>query len=240
MCGRFVSVSSTELLAARFHVDDVAAERPPSHNVAPSQDVRAIVEHEGRRRLGLLRWGYVPSWSKDPTRGIRPINARAEGALTSAMFRSAIGRRRCVVPMDGWYEWQQREGAGPKRAFHHALSRPGPFAVAALRSVWRADPDAEPLHSVALITTAAVGAAATVHDRMPLVVPDDRLDDWLDPGIEDPAAVLAAILSAPPEVVVHEVSTRVNRVGNDGPELVTPLGSTGGTVGGGASGGAGR
>lgn len=223
MCGRFVAVSSTELLVARFHVDEVAAERAPSHNIAPSSDVASLIDHDGRRRLGLLRWGYVPSWAEDPARGVRPINARAEGAATARMFRGALARRRCAVPMDGWYEWSDPGTGGPKRAHHLTLEDPGPFAVAALRSVWRAGPDSEPLHTVALLTTGARGAAAEVHDRMPLVVPDALLDDWLEADAHDPEGLLAALVAAHPDVVVREVSTRVNRVGTDGPELIDPL-----------------
>lgn len=223
MCGRFVSVSSTEVLTARFGIDEVSAERPPSHNVAPSQEVPALIDDAGRRRLGLLRWGYVPSWSDDPTRGVRPINARAEGAAGSRMFRDALARRRCAVPMDGWYEWCEDRDGGPKHAFHLALTAPGPFAVAALRSVWRGGDAGPALHTVALLTTAARGRAADVHDRMPLVVPDHLLDDWLAIGTGDPARLIGALVAAEHDVVVHEVSTRVNRVGNDGPDLVRPL-----------------
>jgi len=234
MCGRVVTVSSTELLAARFHVDEVTAEHVPSWNVAPSRDLLAIIDHDGHRRLGPLRWGYVPSWSDDATRGVRPINARAEGAAGSRMFRDALARRRCVVPIDGWYEWREREGSGTKRAFHLALEPAGPFAVAALRSTWRGTPDSPPLHTVALMTTAARGAAAAVHDRMPLIVPDGMLDDWLDPAATDPSGLLAVVAATEAPVVVTEVSTRVNRVGTDGPELVAPLGPGEGATGDGA------
>lgn len=244
MCGRFVAVSSADLLAARFRIDEVSAERAPSHNVAPSQDVPAMLDVDGRRRLGLLRWGYVPAWSEDPSRGVRPINARSEGAATSRMFRDALAHRRCAVPMDGWYEWRSDPAEGTKRAFHLALASPGPFAVAALRSVWRSAPGTEPLHTVALLTTAARGTAASVHDRMPLIVADRLLDDWLAPELGTPAALLEALVDVEHDVVAHEVSTRVNRVGNDGPDLVAPLAVTAdvdaGPRGGGAPGGAGR
>lgn len=236
MCGRFVSVSSTEVLAARFAVDEVVeAERRPSWNVAPSSRIDAILDHDDRRRLGRLRWGYVPAWSDDPERGLRPINARAEGAATSRLFRDSLARRRCVVPMDGWYEWREREGGGAKRAYLLAVDDDRPFAVAALRSVWRPrDTAGEPLHTVALVTTAATGAAAEVHDRMPLVVPDALLDDWLDEDAADPAGLLEALVHTGVDVRVTEVSTRVNRVGNDGPELALPLADDGPGVSGGA------
>ena len=221
MCGRVVTVSSTELLAARFHVDEVTAEHVPCWNVAPSRDLLAIIDHDGHRRLGPLRWGYVPSWSDDATRGVRPINARSEGAAGSRMFRDALARRRCVVPIDGWYEWREREGGGTKRAFHLALEPAGPFAVAALRSTWRGTPDSPPLHTVALVTTAARGAAATVHDRMPLILPPTLLADWLD-GDADAAAAIAH--AAPlPDLAFHPVGRAVGNVRNQGESLIQPL-----------------
>lgn len=232
MCGRFVSVSTPEALALRFGVDEVTVgPQTPRRNVAPSTDVLAILDHDGRRRLGTLSWGYVPSWARDPSAGPRPINARAETVTTSRLYRDAVRSRRCVVPMDGFYEWQvlppEGPGARPRKQPHLMTARSGgPFAVAAVRSSWRGA-DGAPLHTVALLTTAARGVAARVHDRMPLVVPDDALDAWLDPDGRDPDAVahlIGDLAGRPCGLVAVPVSTRVNAVANDDEALTEPIG----------------
>ena len=224
MCGRFVQTASADLLAAQFSARDTTdGALRPRHNVAPSTPVPAVLD-AGERRLGMLRWGFVPSWARSPDDGPRPINARVEGAATSRLFGPALTRRRCVVPMDGWYEWTDEAGARQPW-----LLRPrseAPVAVAALWSVWRpadALPDAAPLGTVALMTTEAHGAAADVHHRMPLVVPDALLDAWLDPAVTADAALLGAMSAAEVDVEVVRVSRRVNDVRNEGPELVEPV-----------------
>ena len=223
MCGRFVSLSPPEVLALRFGIDEVATPTlGPRHNVAPSQDVYAILDHDGERRLGTLRWGFVAPWSPDPSRGVRPINARIEGVTSSRLFRDAVRRRRCVVPMDGFYEWRAGEEGAAKQPFHITTRDGGPFAVAAIRSSWR-DAEGTALHTVALLTTEARGAAATVHHRMPVIVPVEGLDPWLDTPDEDVVALLAVLGDAEPDLVAHAVWTRVNSVANDGPELVRPI-----------------
>ena len=222
MCGRFVQVSSPERLALALGATDVTGDGlRPRHNVAPSTDVAAVIESDGRR-LGLLRWGFVPSWSRDPSRGPRPINARAEGAATSRLFGPSVRSRRCVVPVDGWYEWRDEDGARQP----HLLRDPDEAvtAVAALWSTWRDPSDATPpMATVALVTTAARGAAATVHDRMPLVLSGDDLDAWLDPATPDPDALLArTAASSTPDLEVRRVSRRVNDVRNDDASLLEP------------------
>jgi putative SOS response-associated peptidase YedK len=221
VCGRFVQTGSAELLAAQFSArDTTGGALRPRYNVAPSTPVPAVLEAEDRR-LGMLRWGFVPSWARSPDDGPRPINARVEGAAASRLFGPALARRRCVVPMDGWYEWTDEGGARQPW-----LLRPrsdAPVAVAALWSVWRpadAPADAPPLGTVALMTTEAHGAAADVHHRMPLLVPDALLDAWLDPGSPADAPLLGAMTAAEVDVEVVRVSRRVNDVRNEGPELV--------------------
>jgi putative SOS response-associated peptidase YedK len=224
VCGRFVQTGSAELLAARFDARDTTdGALRPRYNVAPSTPVPAVLD-VGERRLGMLRWGFVPSWARSPDEGPRPINARVEGAASSRLFGPALTRRRCIVPMDGWYEWTDE--AGGRQPW---LLRPrptAPVAAAAIWSVWRpsdAPPDASPLGTVALMTTEAHGAAASVHHRMPLLVPDALLDAWLDPAAPADAALLAAMSSAEVAVDVVRVSRRVNDVRNEGPGLVEPV-----------------
>ena len=220
MCGRFVQVSSPARLALALGAVDVSGDAlRPRHNVAPSTEVAAVLESDGRR-LGALRWGFVPSWSRDPAVGPRPINARAEGAATSRLFGPSERGRRCVVPVDGWYEWTEEDGARQPYLLRDPDGEPA--ALAALWSTWR-DPagTVPPLATVALVTTEARGAAATVHHRMPLVLAGADLDAWLDPATPDPAALLArTAATAAPTLAVRRVSRRVNDVRNDDPSLL--------------------
>lgn len=224
MCGRFVQTSSAERLAAHFAATDVTGGAlRPRFNVAPATDVPAVID-DGDRRLGTLRWGFVPSWARDPDDGPRPINARLEGAADSRLFGPALARRRAIVPVDAWYEWTEEDGARQPW-----LLRPraeGPVAVAALWSTWRGEQHDRPaLATVALMTTAAAGAAADVHHRMPLLVPDDLVDAWLDPDVDvrRDVALLDALRAQEPDVAVVRVGRRVNDVRNEGPELVEPV-----------------
>ena len=226
MCGRFVRTTSPDRLALRYGaLDAITDPVAPSWNVAPSHRIPAVLDvvtgtAEGRR-LGLLRWGFVPGWARSPDEGPRPINARIEGAAASRLFASALARRRCIVPLDAWYEWTEEAGARQPWLLRPTVE--GPVAVAALWSTWR-DPagpdDAPPLGTVALITTEARGRAADVHHRMPLLVPDALLDPWLDPRAPADATLVAALTDGTPELDVVRVSRRVNDVRNDDPELV--------------------
>ncbi len=220
MCGRFVQVSSSDRLALALGATDVTGGAlRPRHNVAPSTEVGAVIEAEGRR-LGLLRWGFVPAWSRDPSDGPRPINARAEGAATSRLFGPSVRGRRCAVPVDGWYEWREEDGARQPYLLREPTGEP--LALAGLWSSWRDPAGASPpLATVALVTTAARGAAATVHDRMPVVLAGAELDAWLDPGTPDPVALLARTAAAEgPALEVRRVSRRVNDVRNDDAALL--------------------
>jgi putative SOS response-associated peptidase YedK len=223
VCGRFVQTSSAERLAATFSATDTTAgQLRPRYNVAPSTAIPAIISGEDRR-LGMLRWGFLPSWARDPDDGPRPINARVEGAATSRLFASSLKRRRCIVPVDAWYEWTEEDGA--RQPWLIRPESDDPVAVAALWSTWRpvhATPDEPPLATVALITTEAHGPCATVHHRMPLVVPDVLLEPWLDLSAPADETLIAALRSTELPVEVWRVSRRVNDVRNEGADLLTP------------------
>lgn len=228
MCGRLVQVASADRLAAALGAVDVTdGGLRPRWNVAPSTLVAAALSSSGQRRLGTLQWGFVPPWTRDPSAGPRPINARAEGAGTSRLFGPSLRGRRCVVPADGWYEWREEDGA--RQPFLLRDPAGAPLALAGLWSTWR-DPTAPrpPLATVAIVTTAAVGDAATVHDRMPLVLDGAERDGWLDPEHPDPlvllASAVAAAASAPPVLEVRRVSRRVNDVRNDDETLLDAVG----------------
>jgi len=230
MCGRMVQTSSSERLAARFGaVDTITTGLTPRHNVAPSTAVAAVLTAP-ERRLGRLLWGFVPSWAKDPDAGPRPINARIEGVVQSRLFGPSLTRQRCIVPVDAWYEWTDEDGARQPWLLAPDHDREGfgpPVALAALWSTWRdrsaGGTDPRALHTVAVLTTEACGPAASVHHRMPVVVPDVLLDDWLDPGHVPSAALLRDLAERAPAVTVTRVSRRVNDVRNEGTDLLDPV-----------------
>jgi putative SOS response-associated peptidase YedK len=225
MCGRFVQTSSAERLAERFAAFDTTdGGLQPRRNVAPATVIPAVID-AGQRRLGLLRWGFVPSWSRTPEAGPRPINARIEGAHDSRLFATALARQRCIVPLDAWYEWTDEDGA--RQPWLLQPRADAPVSAAALWSTWRSPDSARherPLGTVALLTTEATGDAATIHHRMPLTVPDDSLDAWLDPSAPADTILIDTLRSTTIALDVIRVSRRVNDVRNDDPELLAPIG----------------
>jgi putative SOS response-associated peptidase YedK len=226
MCGRFVSFTPPAVLAERFHVAEVKADDlGEKYNVAPTDDVYAVAESkDGTRRLGTFKWGLVPFWAKDPKVGNRMINARLE--TLASKFKRTLERRRCLIPADGFYEWQDREGKRPKQPFFIHRRDSEPMALAGLWEVWHDpdEPDAEPLRTCTIITTDANQVVARTHDRMPVMLPPAAWDAWLDVGQHDLEAVQGLLVPAPPEELeVYPVSTEVNSVKNDGRHLVEPL-----------------
>jgi putative SOS response-associated peptidase YedK len=223
MCGRFVQAAAPRLLAEHFHVDELALDEPavPSWNVAPRAEVLTIVDRDGCRRLGRMRWGLVPAWADDPGVGDRMINARAETVLEKPAFRTALERRRCIVPADGFYEWE-KVGARKQPMYIHARSG-APLAFAGLWAVWRdaEDPDAPWLRSCTVVTTGANATLAPIHDRMPVMLPADAWDRWLDREVTDGDAVVDLLRPAPDDLLeLWPVSPRVNRAGIDDERLV--------------------
>lgn len=233
MCGRFAVTTDPARLAGLLHaVDETGgALAAPNYNVAPTTAIAAMVDSDDAgqtcRRIRPMRWGLVPHWAKADARG-RPltksllINARAETLTTSPAFRSSARRQRCLIPMDGYYEWMRNAdlpGAG-KTPFYMSAANGGPLLVAGLWSVWSPGESA-PIRTAAIVTTDAVGALARVHDRMPLVIAEQDWDRWLDPDSPAPADLLAAAPDAS-GIDIREVSTLVNAVANNGPELIAP------------------
>ena len=239
MCGRFAVTTDPARLAEEIDaVDETGGElSAPDYNVAPTKDIAAVVACDHRRRIRPMRWGLLPSWVKADPQG-RPmaksqlINARAETAATTPAFRSAARHTRCLIPMDGYYEWMRPSDdphadaprAPRKRPFYMHREDGHPLLVAGLWSEWRpdrSDPAGAKL-TCTIITTGAVGELARVHDRMPLILAPGEWDRWLDPDAPAPADLLAA----PPAtagIAMREVSTMVNKVGNNGPELIAPV-----------------
>lgn len=231
MCGRYAQTRADDELERDLAFDRILGEaRGPSWNVAPTQDVPVVlerVEDSGpRRQLRSARWGLVPSWAKDVSIGSRLINARSETILDKPAFRKAAAKRRALVPMDGYYEWQAREHEPKTPYFLHG---PEPLAAAGLYELWRdhskADDDpARWLWSVTIVTRPAADSVGHVHDRCPVLLPRPLWDDWLDPAITGADEVGAMLTHVPePHLVPREVGRAVGNVNNDGPELVEPV-----------------
>lgn len=228
MCGRFAQPRSAEELARIFHARpaaDLAGER---FNVAPTDEVAAVVEHHGERVVDAFRWGLVPFYAKSARDGARLINARAETVERSPAFRTAFARHRCIVPADAFYEWRRHRDPVTGRVvrsepFAVRRSDGEPLALAGLWSSWR-DPDtAVRLYTCTILTTDPNELVARIHDRMPVVLDPTDWDAWLAEGT--PAEQLRSLLRpAPAEPLdAYAVSPAVNNVRNEGPELLAPL-----------------
>jgi putative SOS response-associated peptidase YedK len=240
VCGRYATTKDPATLAAEFDaVDATGGEAPrPDYNIAPTKPVLAVVQRHPRdadgnpdpevteRSVRVMRWGLVPHWAKDLSGGAKMINARSESVLDKPAYRDSAARRRCLLPADGWYEWQP--GEGRKQPFFITPEDGSTLAMAGIWSVWWQRPkdgdggEATPVITCAVLTTDAIGEMSTVHHRMPLVMSRDRWADWLDPDRTDD---LAGLLAPPSEELVaglelRPVSMAVNSIRNNGPELM--------------------
>ncbi|MGD8277087.1 MAG: SOS response-associated peptidase [Gemmatimonadota bacterium] len=218
MCGRYTLTAPADDLAAEFGVE-VPADYEPRYNIAPQQPVAVIgPDADGRPRLAFLRWGLVPWWSSPEAAEGGPINARAETLSSKPTFRDAFRERRCLIVADGFYEWK-REGA-VRVPFRFHLRGGGLLAFAGLWERW--EKGAEPLYTCAIVTTAASDAVASIHDRMPAILPRGARERWIDPGAD--ATTLRALLRPleDPGLVVDRVSRLVNSVANDSPDCIEP------------------
>jgi len=225
MCGRYVAATPPDQLAELFGVTDVrAGDLGPRWNVAPTMDVYAVAAgSDGERRLGAFRWGLVPWFAADPGRGAKMINARAETVAEKPAYRRALERRRCLLPADGFYEWLRTGKERLPQLF--AASDGSVLALAGLWEVWRPkdEPDAEPLRTCTIITTRANATMQPIHDRMPVVLPSDAWDRWLDRAPAQAADLDDLLVPAPDDLLVRRpVSVRVNNVKNEGADLLNP------------------
>jgi putative SOS response-associated peptidase YedK len=223
MCGRFVQAERPETYAEYFSVADIKIDAlPASWNVAPTDRVYAVAEHDGRRQLGAFSWGLLPWWAKDRRMAARTINARAETVATKPTFRDAFTAKRCIIPADGFYEWERK--AKGKLPHYISAAKGEPLALAGLWSSWK-DPETEERIRTCTIVTGEPNALVTpLHDRMPVVLPATSWDLWLDPEVRDPDLLQSVLTTAPAaDMIEHAVSTLVNKVANNVPELITPL-----------------
>jgi putative SOS response-associated peptidase YedK len=234
MCGRFVSTSAPDKIASYFGAEADVESLGENFNVAPTQDIYAVVTApDGVTRLEAFHWGLIPSWAKDRKIASRMINARSETLAEKPAYKGLFKKKRCIIPMDGFYEWMPGSPDGPLNTKGKPLKQPmfihrldgEPLAVAGLWTAWKDpdDPDGRFLHSATVVTTAANETMSPVHDRMPVFVPQSKWAAWLDPAngdIED----LSAIFKPRDDgiLTMHPVSTEVNNVRNNGPELLDP------------------
>jgi putative SOS response-associated peptidase YedK len=248
MCGRYASARAKQELLEAFEVElDGAAEEElrPDYNVAPTKPVYAVMSRVSRtnpdsravRQLRVVRWGLVPAWAKDPSIGSKMINARVETVAEKPSFRKAFAERRCLLPADGYFEWAVlNETKTVKTADTPKKPRKQPYfirpadggimAMAGLYEFWRdrSRADDDPLAwlvTCAVITTSAEDELGTIHDRMPMLIEHDRWDEWLDPGVPDAGEFLIPAIST--KLKAYPVSTAVNSVRNNGPELLEPM-----------------
>lgn len=222
VCGRIVSSSPVSVLAEQFGVTDVLTEdRAPRFNVAPTDNVLAVVTRHEARCLGTFVWGLVPGWSTTRTR--RVVNLRSEGIAERRGFRSLVQRRRCLVPVDGFYEWRRATLGRPKQPFL-IRSRDGvPLALAGLWDSWSDpnDPSGPRLRTCTILTTTPNRGLAGIHHRMPAILDRDAQEEWLDPSITNTDGLSSLLRPCPDDQLdLIPVGTAVNNVRNDGPELI--------------------
>src|SRR6202047_1796473 len=220
MCGRFVITSPPEALRQIFGYFE-QPNFPPRHNIAPTQPIPVVIIENGVRHFRLMRWGLLPAWVKAPRQFSLLINARAETVREKPAFKNAIRRRRCLIPADGYYEWQVLDR---RKRPHFIHRRDGqPFGVAGLAEPW-VGPNGEELDTVAIVTAPASADLAVLHHRVPVTISPPDFGRWLDCSADEAETVMA-LLTAPGEgeFVWHEVSTRVNRAANDDAQLILPI-----------------
>lgn len=262
MCGRFASARKRQELLEEFSVqrDRAGDDLRPDYNVAPTKPIYAVLTRQPRdepgsgqadgagdgdaaeaavRTLRVVRWGLVPSWAKDISIGSRLINARSETVAVKPAFRRAFARHRCLLPADGYYEWEKTgDPAKPqKQPYYIHRKDGGVLAFAGLYELWRdkSVPDGDPkawLWSATIITTRAEDEIGQIHDRMPMVIEPARWADWLDPAASSGEALHGLLApAATAHLTSYPVSTEVNSVRHNGPGLIEPLaGSAPGTL----------
>jgi len=230
MCGRFSQQRPASELAEIFAAEPLADELGPRYNVAPTDEAYVVVQRAERRAVVAYRWGLIPHWADSPKVASRMFNARAETLTRSPAFSDALRRKRCLVPVDGFYEWQRLDGRRQPFTIGRADRRP--LALAGLWSGWRdrsggavdGDGGTAVVRTFTIVTTRPNDQLASLHDRMPVVVPERAWDLWLDPDIGD-LAELRGLFEPTDEIQlrIDPVRDLVNNVRNDGPELVEPM-----------------
>lgn len=219
MCGRYFLTTPGEVLAAALELESVP-EIEPRYNIAPSQEVPIVRADAGGRELARVRWGLIPGWAKERAIGNRLINARGETVAEKPSFRDAFRKRRCLIPADGFFEWQKLPGG--KQPFVLRRRGGGPIALAGLWSAWKDPETGDPVETCAIVTTTPNELARKIHDRMPVLLGTEARKAWLDPAAapEDLSDLLVPYPAA--EMEAYPVSRRVNDPGHDHPDCIKP------------------
>jgi len=225
MCGRFTSVTTSSELARFFEADSDLAGEEASFNVMPTSDVRVVHEDEnGQRRLDLMFWGLVPSWAESPAGASRMINARSETAASKPSFRSSFRRRRCIIPVEGFYEWVSHPDRKKKQPVYISARDSKPLALAGIWEIWQGNASSgglETLTSCAILTGPPNDLIAPLHDRMPMILGRDQWSGWLDRSFDDVKRLQSMLEPAPEDWLQWwPVSSRVNSVRNNDASLI--------------------
>lgn len=219
MCGRFVLTADPNLIQQSFNLSTMPAMLEARYNIAPTQPV-AVITNEHSDELTFLKWGLIPSWSKDSTAAAKMINARSETAAEKPAFRAAFRRRRCIIPTDGFYEWQQ-QGTDKIPLFIHREDR-ALFGMAGLWEVWHS-PDGGEIRSCTILTTEANDFMKAFHHRMPVILQPDDYPLWLSAAEQSPSVLQPLMKPSSVGLTAYSVSKAVNRPVNDNPTLIEPF-----------------
>jgi putative SOS response-associated peptidase YedK len=218
MCGRYTLRTPVDTLAEQFDLDEYPSSLTASYNIAPTQEVAAVVAEDEKRKLEILRWSLIPSWADDPSIGSRMINARAETVSEKASFRGAFKRRRCLILADGFYEWQKTSNG--KQPYYIHMEDGSPFAFAGLWEDWK---NGIKVRSCTIITTEANKLVGEIHNRMPVILPPEDYELWLDPDFDEKEPLTSLLKPYPDEAMeAYSVSRKVNRPTNNEPSCVEP------------------
>lgn len=223
MCGRYRLSRRKQIIEEHFDAPDWQDDWSPRYNIAPTQPVPVIRQHprEPVRQISTMRWGLIPSWAKDTAGAARMINARSETAHTLPAFRDALKSRRCLIPADGFYEWQRTSTS--KQPFCFEVGDGGLFAFAGLWERWR-DPSGQWIKSCSILTTTPNAVTSAIHDRMPVILGKDDYDVWLDPGMQNVAAISELLKPYDAgQMRSYTVSSRINYAANDDEECSRPV-----------------
>jgi putative SOS response-associated peptidase YedK len=218
MCGRYTLRTPVDSVAEAFEIEEYPSSITPNYNIAPTQEVAAVVEEDEKRKLEMLHWGLIPSWAKDPSIGNKMINARAETVAEKPSFRRAFKVHRCLILADGFYEWKKTDGG--KQPYHVKMEDGSLFAFAGLWETWQ---NGEEIRSCTIITTDANDLMSEIHHRMPVILHPEDYAMWLDHDFEEKEVLTTLLKPYPADVMeAYPVSRRVNKPSNNEPSVLEP------------------
>ena len=223
MCGRATLKTPAQRLQTLFPTLHPPAELQPRYNIAPTQPLLTVL-NDGSRQMQPIRWGLIPHWAKDAKIASQLINARSEGAASKPVFRDALKQRRCLIIVDGFYEWRHEPGTKKKTPLYFQMKDGNPFALAGLWSTWKPPDQDAVLKTCTILTTSANELIKGIHERMPVILPASAFDSWLDPAPHDAKEMAGMLVPYPADdMKFHPVAPLVNKVGNDQPALIEPV-----------------